>query len=70
MSGWKHSSTKVTFAGVLILRGENVSRYLCLANSIDRGTAFYLFKNKTLRFAVPAGNRKIHTTPMQIISAL
>lgn len=40
VSGWKHSSTKVTFAGVLIIKVENILRYSRLRNSIDRGTAF------------------------------
>ena len=47
VSGWKHSSTKVTFAGVLIIKVENILRYFRLLNSIDRGTAFYFnFVNK------------------------
>lgn len=41
VSGWKHSSTKVTFAGVLFLKRGSILEDFYFINSIDSGTVFY-----------------------------
>jgi len=42
VSGWKHSSTKITFAGVQVLSGEIIDGIFRQKISIDSGTVFYL----------------------------
>ena len=40
VSGWKHSSTKVTLAGVILLRSRSDGQNLFYFTSIGSGTAF------------------------------
>ena len=44
VSGWKHSSTKVTLAGVVDLRSRFCKQNQFWYISIDSGTVFILFK--------------------------
>ncbi len=44
VSGWKHSSTKVILAGVVLLRSRLYKQNLFYFISIGRGTVFYFCK--------------------------
>ena len=53
VSGWKHSSTKVILAGVILLRSRLYKQNLFYFISIGSGTVFYL-QNFSTAFTNPS----------------